>query len=453
MHTKPTPTPMTCLSSDTGEPSTSSLCRHPASHLALLENNLEAPIIETYSQYVYEQLTKFVLPSPFWKTFGDCLISDTDWYYGSTSRIWEISAIEPLLYRFRLGALEPYICEKGLFWYPTPTKNDANQVSFPPSQGAQRKRMGKVSLITQLMRDGLQPPANPVLWEWFMGFPPDWTNYEADELASWETLLTRDMKNKLISLSGGQSSAMLLKIMLDNGQVDEQTVVAFANTGKEDVGTIQFLREIKNRWCPGLIIVEYRPTAPFFQIVDFDNLSMKGEPFEALIKKRFYLPNKGKRICTYELKVLTLERLMKRHFKAKQFDTYMGIRFDEPERYFRHKDARKMPLYHMRVTKASRDNFWKNQPFRLEIHSQKGNCDLCFMKPLWLIHKLIRENPASADWWIEIEAAISAARKKKRNTTFLKGISYKNLKHSALNQTKLFDEGENFKTDCFCQDT
>lgn len=64
---------------------------------------------------------------------------------------------------------------------PTPTANDSGNATLPPSQ------YNRNSLPGQLLRDGYQGELNPDWVEWLMGFPPGWTNIDADAV-----LLPRD---------------------------------------------------------------------------------------------------------------------------------------------------------------------------------------------------------------------------------------------------------------------
>ena len=41
---------------------------------------------------------------------------------------------------------------------------------------------------------------------------------------------------------------MMLKIMLDNGMVDDKTIIAFANTGKESEATLAFIHACEMHW-------------------------------------------------------------------------------------------------------------------------------------------------------------------------------------------------------------
>ena len=242
---------------------------------------------------------------------------------------------------------------------------------------------------------------------------------------------------------------MLLKIMLDNGMIDGSTVVAFANTGKEREETLEFVRECETNFGVKIWWVEYTSENPLYRIVDFETACRKGEPFEALITKRGkYLPNAVQRICTGDLKIKPIDRLMKKHFGFRTWTKYMGIRADEVSRYLKLKDAAEMPLFNFGVTKQQVRAFWDAQPFDLKIRDGWGNCDLCFQKGRAYsgkLVKLIREEPERADWWIEME--------RKTGARFINAISYAQLKHIALNQTTLnfpVIEALEDTLDCYC---
>jgi hypothetical protein len=253
---------------------------------------------------------------------------------------------------------------------------------------------------------------------------------------------------KLISFSGGRSSAMMLKIMIDNGMVDDSTVVAFANTGKEREETLEFIRDCETNFGIKIWWVEYIPEKPLYRIVDFETASRNGEPFEALTQRSKYLPNAVQRICTGDLKIKPMNRLMKKKLGFRSYEKFMGIRADELPRYMKLKDISQMPLFDMGITKPKVRAFWDAQPFDLKIKDGWGNCDLCFQKGrayAGKLVKLIREDPERADWWIEME--------RKTGARFINAISYAQLKHIALNQTTLnFDDIEALEEtlDCYC---
>lgn len=252
---------------------------------------------------------------------------------------------------------------------------------------------------------------------------------------------------KIISFSGGRSSAMMLRIMQQNGLIDEHTFVVFANTGKEHEATLDFVNECSVRWGVPVYWVEYIAVKPFYQVVDYARASRDGKPFEAILKYRKYkyLPNQQQRLCTQDMKVKTINRFVKHELKYKQHLTYLGIRADEPKRIAKQREHTEMPLVQFGVTKADVKRFWTQQGFDLQIPDGFGNCDLCFMKGRAYTGKLvnlIRQQPERADWWIEME--------KRTGAQFIKDISYQQLKNIALGQKEFNFDLNDTELDCFC---
>src|ERR1041384_3269478 len=112
--------------------------------------------------------------------------------------------------------------------------------------------------------------------------------------------------NVQIAFSGGRTSAYLLRQIIDaNGGIPDRAVVAFQNTGREMPETLDFVQEVGARWGVPIVWLEYLPQAPHFAIVSHNSANRDGAPFEALIRKKRYLPNQQQRFCTIELKLLT----------------------------------------------------------------------------------------------------------------------------------------------------
>jgi 3'-phosphoadenosine 5'-phosphosulfate sulfotransferase (PAPS reductase)/FAD synthetase len=136
----------------------------------------------------------------------------------------------------------------------------------------------------------------------------------------------------VISFSGGRTSAYLLyKILEANNGLPPESVVCFCNTGKEEIATINFVRDCSVNWNVPIVWLEYRSSDPKFAVVDYETASRNGEPFDQLIKQRNYLPNMVARFCTTELKVLAIDRYMK-SLGIDEYSTVVGIRADEPRR-------------------------------------------------------------------------------------------------------------------------
>jgi 3'-phosphoadenosine 5'-phosphosulfate sulfotransferase (PAPS reductase)/FAD synthetase len=247
-----------------------------------------------------------------------------------------------------------------------------------------------------------------------------------------------------VSFSGGRSSAMMAKIIIDNYPKDE-LIFTFANTGKELPQTLDFVNDCDKNWNLNVVWIEYCPVNKF-KVVDYESASKDGLPFEQVIDIKQYLPNRVTRFCTTELKIKPMS-LYLQSLGHKHWDTAVGIRKDEPNRYHKMKNKVKkdrweyiFPLWDFNATKESVVKFWSEQSFDLKIHSEHSNCDFCFLKGTKKKVAQAHLMPERLQWWIDMEAKIG-----KR---FHSDFPMTTLKHLALNP-QLFDEPN---IDCFCGD-
>lgn len=217
----------------------------------------------------------------------------------------------------------------------------------------------------------------------------------------------------LVSFSGGRTSAFMLHEILraHDGKLPPDVFVAFANTGKEREETLRFVHECGSRWGVRIHWLERREGKPGFDEVGFNSASRAGEPFAKLIAKRKFTPNAVARFCTSELKVRVMRDFCL-SLDWTHWSNVVGLRYDEGHRVLkmiaRNESANErwqslMPLAKARVTKRDVLAFWAAQPFDLGLRDYEGNCDLCFLKSRGKLEQLIRENPSSAEWWIEQE--------------------------------------------------
>ncbi len=112
----------------------------------------------------------------------------------------------------------------------------------------------------------------------------------------------------VVSFSGGRTSAYMLRQVLDNNEDLSDPVITFTNTGKEHPATLEFVRECAERWAVPIVWLEFRDDDTGFAVVDYATASRQGEPFEALIRKRKYLPNPVTRFCTIDLKIRIIHK-------------------------------------------------------------------------------------------------------------------------------------------------
>lgn len=225
-----------------------------------------------------------------------------------------------------------------------------------------------------------------------------------------------------ISFSGGRTSGYMLWRVLQahGGKLPADCHVVFANTGKEDEATLVFVRDCTRNWGVPIVWVEYRPDGDGWAQVDFDRASRKGEPFDALIQKRNYLPNPVARFCTVELKILRAVDYM-RHMGYAEHETLIGLRADEPIRLAKLRAdpsggtkgvERRAPLAEAGIGKQQVAQFWRDHGFDLGLPNHNGstpwgNCDLCFLKHSATVVSLIAEKPSRAVWWAAKEHSIT----------------------------------------------
>jgi len=263
----------------------------------------------------------------------------------------------------------------------------------------------------------------------------------------------------VISFSGGRTSAYLLwRVLQSNHGLPDEAIVCFANTGKEEEATLEFVRDCSVNWDVPIHWVEYRTNDPGFEEVSFETASRNGEPFEQLILKKKYLPNPITRFCTVEMKIKAIHKLLKsKGWKHNENMDWVGIRADEPRRVA--KIAReRLPLVTAGITAKDVGKFWSEQPFDLGLPNVNGktlhgNCDLCFLKGAGQTLSLIAEKPERAIWWARMETLVQTSDK-----TFGDGArfrkdrpSYKEMMNYAQKQTDFFGMDEE-SIACFCGD-
>lgn len=270
-------------------------------------------------------------------------------------------------------------------------------------------------------------------------------------------------KEIAVSFSGGATSAYMAHQLLELEKRGGEIVVRyilFANTGREHEATLKFILDCQEYWQREIIWLEYagrkKEEGLYYDVVNFQTASRRGEPFEALIEKRGYLPNVVTRFCTQELKVRVIEKFLN-HVGCKDIVQAVGIRHDEPLRYYRIKqqENRWMPLFEWGVSKQDVNTFWDKMPFKLQIPNYMGNCDLCFLKSRPKRVQILRQTPDVGEWWDRMEVLAygkskgKPRRKRNRLATFDKNASVMDLLALSKNPT-IFDLEDYQDIPCSC---
>jgi 3'-phosphoadenosine 5'-phosphosulfate sulfotransferase (PAPS reductase)/FAD synthetase len=274
-----------------------------------------------------------------------------------------------------------------------------------------------------------------------------------------------------ISFSGGRTSAyMLWRVLESNGGLPDDASVCFANTGREDEATLRFVRACADGWGVPITWLEYRSSddGVSYEVVGFASASRDGEPFEAMIRRRKFLPNPVSRFCTSELKIRTMHRYIRKQLGWGEWDQFIGIRADEQRRVSKIRargtstetpdETMCMPLADAGVSVHDVNTFWQAQPFNLELltvngRTLEGNCDLCFLKPPAQRLALIAAKPERATWWARMESFAESISDKPAGAKFNRygEPSYAQMAAFAADQRDMFDPNKEAIA-CFCGD-
>lgn len=240
----------------------------------------------------------------------------------------------------------------------------------------------------------------------------------------------------LMSISGGRSSAMLAKLLIDTEKlVEVENIIAvendysiryytyendvseyifgFGNTSREKEATLIFMRDIEENFGIKVFWVE---AVVHFGIVkgcthrrvNFETACRNGDVFEEVIKK-YGIPNKSFPHCTRELKTNPIRSFLRSigWGSWKDYKTIIGYRKDEPKRTISGK-AEKLnqwyPLSDWGIKKPDVAYFWNRQSFDLGIEvDADGNCEDCWKKSdIKIIYQVV-SNPEGAQWIIKIQ--------------------------------------------------
>ena len=230
------------------------------------------------------------------------------------------------------------------------------------------------------------------------------------------------MKNLLVTVSGGRSSAMMAyHIHTSDKYQDYNKAYVFANTGMERPETIEFLRNIQDVWGIPLTLIEgtYSNVMRIgvgYKIVDWNSLDMNARTFEGAImhtNKGSYdgLPNSEAPYCSDRLKTLPSNKFATEIFNGEKFIKAIGFRREDmPKRIswpeIKEDKARIFPLltdFQEPIGLQELNSWWNKQSFQLGINSKFGNCELCWKKSDNNLVEIIRTGTRFVQWWEKME--------------------------------------------------
>lgn len=207
-------------------------------------------------------------------------------------------------------------------------------------------------------------------------------------------------KTLIISFSGGRTSAYMTRLLLQQRNQWKEVIVLFANTGQEDERTLEFVHNCdvsfgyNTVWLEANINPE-KGKGTTYNVVTYETASRDGQPFENVIAK-YGIPFTKSPHCTRELKQYPIQAYVRSlGLKRSEYKMAIGIRADEIDRMSPNAASNSLiyPLVAHNVTKQDVLNWWRGQPFDLDIPEHYGNCLWCWKKSFRKLLTLLDERP------------------------------------------------------------
>lgn len=228
------------------------------------------------------------------------------------------------------------------------------------------------------------------------------------------------MKTQIVSFSGGRTSAFLVYLM-EQKRINEGWPVeyVFFDTGAEHPKTYEFIKNVVKHWEIDLICLQAVINPEHGKGIRAKRVPIESMSFDLSLMQK--LVNKygnftiNRPMCTTRMKTDVLNAYCREHFSKDSFENWIGIRADEPRRLPKPQnidliDGMPKPRWHGNFkinylasisdfTKQDILDWWKQQPFDLEIPEHLGNCVFCIKKGVNKTALAARDEPELWEEW------------------------------------------------------
>ena len=210
-----------------------------------------------------------------------------------------------------------------------------------------------------------------------------------------------------ISFSGGKTSAMMTKLLLDNLNHDEYDfLITFANTSLEHDKTLEFVDRCDKElfggrvvWLEAVVHHNERKSCSH-RVVNFETAKRDGSVMED-VNVKYGISCQTGSICNRETKINTIKSCLRQNgWSPNTYSTAIGIRSDEIDRVSLPSMKRGVfyPCVDNNITKEDVRVFWEDQSFNLEIPEHYGNCVTCFKKSRRKLLTIAQDDPRWFKW-------------------------------------------------------
>jgi len=218
---------------------------------------------------------------------------------------------------------------------------------------------------------------------------------------------------KVASNSGGRTSAFMTKLLKER---DSSTAVVFMDTGAEHLKTYTFLRVCDEHFNLGTTVLRGDFSQPLgvgasYHIADIGEIGPDLVPYKNMMKK-YGVPYIGGMGCTDRMKLTPFKKYCDDTYGKGNYEVWIGIRIDEPKRYFSEEVVRLLPQFE--------NEDFKNLFMSLRWNEDNPDDEVDIWDGMW-VDDLFGFNDEKA----RVEAAVYAAfeRKTRNNIHYLFEIS------------------------------
>lgn len=212
-----------------------------------------------------------------------------------------------------------------------------------------------------------------------------------------------DRMKKVVSFSGGRTSAYLCHLMKEKFGDDVDFI--FMDTGAEHPMTYRFVRDVVKFWDLPLTVLRVKINPELgkgndyevFTPADIQTAKMPAyKPFIDMMEK-YGTPYIGGAFCTDRMKTQPFTKYCNDTYGRGNYETWLGIRDDEPKRLNRNIKNRKYLADISDFDKEDVIDWWKEQPFDLLLDGEHlGNCTFCIKKSVNKIALAARDEVGAA---------------------------------------------------------